>query len=311
MQPINHFQPNQSNVRFQTSTTWYDALSVSKQLNLNPTIPHYENLCAALGAAVIAGDILRQGYGIVHRIERKGQGDLVSTVDKDAEAAIVRYLHTSSCSRCISEEFAINQTLTDEPTWIIDPLDGSSAYLYQSHPKDPSVMIALVENKEPVCSVVYRPMINELWYAVKGHGCFCDQDLISVSKTQQVLQDLRVILNQYGDQKYDSKFLRRLRNALRTAKGTQHYEIPLPASSFALDVMKTPHFFGAVIHDNNRKKVKQEMWDTLPIQLMVEEAGGIFMGAHSGGRYQFERPEPIIVAPSPLIAQQIRSLGGL
>src|SRR5437660_11344961 len=52
--------------------------------------------------------------------------------------------------------------------WIVDPIDGTRAYL--SGRTDWSVSVALVENGRPIMGAIFAPMQNALYLAVAGQG---------------------------------------------------------------------------------------------------------------------------------------------
>ena len=60
--------------------------------------------------------------------------------------------------------------LTDDPTWIIDPVDGTTNFASGS--VYTCVSIGLCVNSTPVMGVVYSPKTNELYLAMKGHGAY-------------------------------------------------------------------------------------------------------------------------------------------
>jgi fructose-1,6-bisphosphatase/inositol monophosphatase family enzyme len=60
--------------------------------------------------------------------------------------------------------------LTDAPTWILDPVDGTSNFL--AGLPFTCVSIGYCVNKTPVLGVVYAPMLNELYIAMKGYGAY-------------------------------------------------------------------------------------------------------------------------------------------
>lgn len=60
--------------------------------------------------------------------------------------------------------------LTENPTWIIDPIDGTSNFA--SGLPMACVSIGFCIDKRPVMGVVYAPMTDELYLAVKGHGAY-------------------------------------------------------------------------------------------------------------------------------------------
>ena len=60
--------------------------------------------------------------------------------------------------------------MTNAKTWIIDPIDGTTNFS-QGLPLA-CVSIAFCEHKRPVMGVVYAPMTDEFYVAVKGYGAF-------------------------------------------------------------------------------------------------------------------------------------------
>jgi len=67
--------------------------------------------------------------------------------------------------------------LTDRPTWIIDPIDGTTNFA-AGFPLC-CVSIGFCDGGVPVLGVVYSPNTNEVFTAVKGHGAFRNNIRIS------------------------------------------------------------------------------------------------------------------------------------
>jgi len=74
--------------------------------------------------------------------------------------------------------------LTDAPTWIIDPIDGTNNYVR----KIPHccISVGLTINKELVLGIVYNPPASELYSAWQGHGAFLNDQPIEVSNVKEV-----------------------------------------------------------------------------------------------------------------------------
>lgn len=72
--------------------------------------------------------------------------------------------------------------LTDAPTWIIDPIDGTVNFIH-GFPHT-CVVIGLAVNKEMVLGIVYNPILEQLFTARKGRGAFLNGKPIHVSKVQ-------------------------------------------------------------------------------------------------------------------------------
>ena len=97
----------------------------------------------------------------------------MTETDKQNEEIIFEALRIKFPSHIlIGEESASEDDfippLTDAPTWIVDPVDGTTNFVH-SFPLT-CVSIGFCENKEPVVGVVYCPARSEMICAVKGKG---------------------------------------------------------------------------------------------------------------------------------------------
>lgn len=90
----------------------------------------------------------------------------------------------SELYRILGEESTTNITLTDEPTWIIDPIDGTTNYVH----KIPifGITVAFCVNKEILIGVTSNPAQNELYTARKGQGAHLNGQRIYCSKVTAV-----------------------------------------------------------------------------------------------------------------------------
>lgn len=68
------------------------------------------------------------------------------------------------------ETYTPGTSITNSPTFIVDPIDGTSNFVH-GFPAV-CVSIGLVVDKQPVIGVVYNPFLDELYTAVKGSGAF-------------------------------------------------------------------------------------------------------------------------------------------
>ena len=105
-------------------------------------------------------------------ITHKDPGDVVSAIDHEAHALI-----RDVVLRAFPEHGFVGEDgdtdpavlLTDpRPHWVVDPLDGTANYL-RGYPQF-AVSIALVEAGEPLIGVVYDPIRNEFFGAIRGRG---------------------------------------------------------------------------------------------------------------------------------------------
>ncbi|KAG0565150.1 hypothetical protein M758_8G163800 [Ceratodon purpureus] len=145
-------------------------------------------LAVAIDCAKRAGQIIVNNFHSAKTVEHKGMVDLVTETDKACEDLIFKQLKLSfPAHELIGEETsAENGTplLTDAPTWVVDPLDGTTNFVH----KFPfvCVSIGLVVNKVPVVGVVYNPIIDELFTAVQGKGAFLNGKRIYASSQEKI-----------------------------------------------------------------------------------------------------------------------------
>lgn len=146
----------------------------------------------ALEAARIAGAILREGYGKSIKIGSKsGINDLVTEYDIKAENAIMQ--HISSVfpdSSFLCEESGKSAYSGGAIRWIIDPLDGTVNYAH----KVPifSVSIAAEIDSELVFGLVYQPMLDEMFWAVRGEGTYWNDLRVKASECNDIMRSYLV-----------------------------------------------------------------------------------------------------------------------
>jgi len=128
-------------------------------------------LAVATTAAHLGGGVLRESFGRLEagQVEEKGRNDWVSTADRAAEQAISSYLLAAT------PEFGI---LAEEggalgaagARWVVDPLDGTANFVH-GFPHF-AVSVALVVEGQVTVGVIYDPMRDETFSAVRGGGAY-------------------------------------------------------------------------------------------------------------------------------------------
>ncbi|WP_201977616.1 inositol monophosphatase family protein [Hymenobacter rubidus] len=115
------------------------------------------------------------------RIEHKGLHDLVSYVDQETERRLVAGLRQllPQAGFITEEGTAGPDTHTEEFTWIIDPLDGTTNFVHGLPVY--SISVALLQGHELVVGVVHEVNRDESFRAVRGGGAFCNDQPIHVT----------------------------------------------------------------------------------------------------------------------------------
>ncbi|KAL9684624.1 hypothetical protein QQ045_022065 [Rhodiola kirilowii] len=151
-----------------------------------------EFLATAVEASKRAGEIIRNGFYRTKQVEHKGQVDLVTETDKACEDLIFNYLKQKHPEhKFIGEETtAANGVteLTDDPTWIVDPLDGTTNFVHGF--PFVCVSIGLTIKKTPTIGVVYNPIMEELFTGILGKGAFLNGTPIKVSSQSELVKSL-------------------------------------------------------------------------------------------------------------------------
>jgi myo-inositol-1(or 4)-monophosphatase len=115
------------------------------------------------------------------KVENKGLHDLVSYVDQETERKLVTGLRQllPEAGFITEEGTAGPDAQTEEYTWIIDPLDGTTNFVHGLPVY--SISVALLHQKELVVGVVHEVNRNESFRAVRGGGAFCNNQPIHVT----------------------------------------------------------------------------------------------------------------------------------
>ncbi len=134
----------------------------------------------ALKAAHAAGALHKEKLGNLTCIDYKSAFNLVTEVDKAAEALILDILKAEFPNdNYLAEETGATTASNNGRRWLIDPLDGTTNYAH-AYPFF-CVSIALEEDGEITLGVVHNAVSQELFWAEKGLGARLNDRVISVS----------------------------------------------------------------------------------------------------------------------------------
>ncbi|KMT04188.1 hypothetical protein BVRB_8g184830 [Beta vulgaris subsp. vulgaris] len=155
-------------------------------------VPLSDFLATAVDAAKKAGEVIRKGFYQTKNVEHKGQVDLVTETDKACEELVFNHLKQYYPDhKFIGEETTAlygATELTDDPTWIVDPLDGTTNFVHGF--PFVCVSIGLTIRKVPTVGVVYNPIMDELFTGVRGQGAFLNGKPIQVSSKDELVNCL-------------------------------------------------------------------------------------------------------------------------
>jgi myo-inositol-1(or 4)-monophosphatase len=231
-----------------------------------------EFLAAAWAAANAAGTLIRDNWLKPKEITYKGSIDLVTSVDRDSERCIVDIL---------LRNFPDHSILAEEETelvgeqnhyrWIIDPLDGTTNFAH-GYPHF-CISIGLEVNGEVVLGLVYDPIKEECFRAVKGQPSTLNGNPIGVSVVNELDKSLLATGFPYDHREKADYYLTFFKAFMTRSQGIRRN------GSAALDLC-----YVACGRIDGFWELKLRPWDTAAGALIVEEAGGR-LSDFSGNRF--------------------------
>lgn len=133
------------------------------------------------------GEIVRENICKEKTVDCKdSRVDFVTETDKEVERILINGLQSIYPNHRFIGEESTNENnkvkLTEDPTWIIDPVDGTMNFVH-SNPCV-GISVGLYINKEPKLGIVYLPVFDYLFTAIENEGAFMNGQNIHVSNVK-------------------------------------------------------------------------------------------------------------------------------
>ena len=216
-------------------------------------------------AATKAGRSLAKDFGEVENLQVsiKGPADFVSNADRRAEEIVREELKKSRPTYGFLGEEGGEVIGTDgQHRWICDPLDGTTNFLH-GIPMF-AVAIALERAGEIVASLVYNPVMDELFTAEKGGGAWLnDRKRLRVAARSHLSEAVCCLGIKVTGTSNDALTLRQLGHIAPAVAGIRR----TGSASTDLAWVAAGRFDGFW-------EARLSPWDVAPGYLMVKEAGG-------------------------------------
>jgi histidinol-phosphatase len=219
-----------------------------------------ERVAPAAELARITGTVALRHYRTNLTVETKADGSPVTVADRAAETAARAWVQSR-----FPQDGILGEELGEERTgavrrWIIDPIDGTKAFV-RGTPLWGS-LVALCEGERVLAGAAYFPAVDELVAAAPGAGCWWNGSRCRVSSVS-ALADATVLTT---DERFPENPER--------APGFR-------ALARAASVSRTwGDCFGYLLVATGRAEVMcdgtMSVWDAAALQPIIEEAGGVF-----------------------------------
>lgn len=247
----------------------------------------------AVQAALYAGEILKRGFGTQFDIAFKsGAHNLVTQYDHAAEKAIIDMIrHEFPHHSFLAEESGSTKQAKESAVhWLIDPLDGTLNFA-NNIPLFSVSIAAMIDNILTV-GVVYAPMTNELFVAVKGQGAFLNGKKIQVSPKKDFKQAMGVTGFPYHIEDHPNNYIQRFIRIMKEGNPVRD----LGSAAINLAYVAAGRFDMYWIDS-------LQPWDIAAGQLLVEEAGGKV--THYDGNAIQIKPEANLLATNTVFHEQM------
>ncbi|GEM44654.1 inositol monophosphatase family protein [Deinococcus cellulosilyticus] len=250
-------------------------------------------LTVAILAARAAGQLQLEGRKNLKSFEQKSHfNDLVTEVDRECEATIRQTILTHFPEHEILGEEGGTVGYSSN-RWIVDPLDGTHNYV-RGLPMS-GVSIAFEQEGVTTAGVVYDPVRDELFTAIRGQGAFLNGESIGVS-TYASMQDPLAIATGFSRHPGSREVsLRQFTTLIQMGVSVRRYS----SSTLTLAYVAAGRL-------DAYWDLKLAHWDTAAGMLLVQEAGGQ-VSAVSGESYQ---PGGSLLATNGLLHTELLGLLG-
>jgi myo-inositol-1(or 4)-monophosphatase len=216
----------------------------------------------------------------------KGFHDLVTDADLATEKEILGILTAEfPDDDILAEETADKDSLTENRTWIVDPIDGTTNFAHDFPIY--CVSVALWEKRQPKVGVVIEVNRHEEFTAVAGHGAWLNGKRISASNTSNPRDGFVATGFPYNDLSLVDPYLKLFRHLMEELQGIRRPG----AATFDLCCVACGRFDGFF-------EYSLHAWDVAAAALIIQEAGGTVTDWQGGDDWLFGQR---IIAGNPKI----------
>ncbi|XP_041103117.1 inositol monophosphatase 1-like [Polyodon spathula] len=234
--------------------------------------------CMELGISIArnAGKVICKALQNEQSVMLKtSPADLVTETDQKVEKMIISAIKEKFPTHSFIGEESVAAgaecVLTDSPTWIIDPIDGTTNFVHRF--PFMAVSIAFAVNQVTEFGIVYSCKEDKMYTARKGKGAFLNGVKLNVSGQKDITKSL--VITEVGPER-DPKILKTLFTNLEKL-------LNIPIHGFrAAGTAATDMCFVAAGEADAYYHIGMHCWDIAASSIIVTEAGGVLMDTDGG-----------------------------
>ena len=211
-----------------------------------------------------SGKIILKGFRSDNTIvSYKSRTDLITNIDKASEEYLCGMINKKYPTHTIIAEEGNRKITAGEFIWYIDPLDGTKNYAHGLPFFCISIGIYSRDEKRVVIGVVYDPLHDEMFTALRGGGSYLNTTPIKVSAVQDIGLSMLVTGFPYNQDDIQHNNLNEFNKFLPRIQGIRR----LGSAALDLSYVACGRFDGYW-------EPMLYPWDTAGGSIIVEEAGG-------------------------------------
>ena len=242
-----------------------------------------------------AGDAIMDIYQDESRfgVETKSDDSPLTAADRKSNEVIVEGLQSlDTVLPIISEEnraVPYEERKDYEYYWLVDPLDGTKEFIKRNG--EFTVNIALIHRDHPVGGVVYAPVMDEMYYASKGHGAHLTKNgstrQLQAATFSKQDKGLNVVCSRSHLNDETQAYIDGLTEPEKVSKGS--------SLKFLILAKGEAHLYPRIAPTSE--------WDTGAAQAVLEEAGGKVL--------QYGTDEPVRYNKENILNPYFEAMGDL
>ena len=241
-----------------------------------------ENLISeVIGIAKLAGKRILEIYEdeSLFEVESKADNSPLTRADREANDIICKGLEKLNPNiPIISEEnksIDYSKRSKFEYCWMVDPLDGTKEFIKRNG--EFTVNIALIKDQTSIAGVVYAPVKNKLYYAIKGNGAYrvINENFEKIESIQFKNSDpyLKIVCSRSHINEMTQDYISQFNSPEKVATGS--------SLKFLIIAEGQAHIYP-------RLGPTME-WDTAAAQIILEESGGKMFVHESGEEMKYNK----------------------
>ncbi|KAK5860537.1 hypothetical protein PBY51_022005 [Eleginops maclovinus] len=255
--------------------------------------------CLDFGVSIAkqAAEIVLAAFQLQKEVQLKSSpADLVTETDQRVEKILISAIRDRyPLHRFIGEESVAageRVDLSNDPTWIIDPIDGTVNFVHRF--PFVAISIAFTAKKQTEFGIVYSLVEDKLFHAQRGKGAFLNGEKLQASGQKDISRC--VVVTEIGAERDDLALSTMTSNIFRLLQLPVHGVRALGTAAVDMCQVATG---GADAYYH----IGMHCWDIAASAIIVQEAGGVVMDTDGSEFDMMSRR--VIAASSTAVANSI------